>query len=247
VNPDTWSLWGSGAARRFAFPVFPDPVLAGGKQDRRDTAGYQGRWRCAVPQRIALQKDTALKLRLPINGGVNALTVPTKEMMKGYYGALEAFDYRGRPVLAYNIAVPDTSWGMVVKMDTEEVLEHVRRLQSIVWIMAVFFIMGAGTVLWTWWKKQRIERLAHEKLASVAADLRISAIAFETHEAIVITDCHPKILRVNQAFQDITGYTAEEVIGRNPAYSGRRKKPRSSMRKCGRPFSAREMERGNAG
>ncbi|MDO8293580.1 MAG: EAL domain-containing protein [Gallionella sp.] len=175
---------------------------------------------------LRYQKDTALKLRLPIQGGINALTVPTKEMMKGYYGALEAFDYRGRPVLAYNIAVPDTSWGMVVKMNTDEVLAHVRRLQSMVWFTAAFFMLGAGIVLWMWWKKQKIERLAHEQLASVAMDLRVSAIAFETHEAIVITDCHPKILRVNQAFQDITGYTAEEVIGRNPNILSAERKPK---------------------
>ena len=174
---------------------------------------------------LRFKKDTALNLRLPIHGGINALTVPTKEMMKGYYGALEAFDYRGKPVLAYNIAVPDTSWGMVVKMETGEVLEHVRRLQSIVWIIAAFFILGAGAILWTWWKKQKIERQAHEQLSSLAEDLRVSAIAFETHEAIVITDCHPKILRVNQAFQEITGYTAEEVIGQNPNILRAEKKP----------------------
>jgi diguanylate cyclase (GGDEF)-like protein/PAS domain S-box-containing protein len=176
---------------------------------------------------LRFRKDTALQLRLPIQGGVNALTVPTKEMMKGYYGALEAFDYRERSVLAYNIAVPDTSWGMVVKMDTSEVLEQVRRFQLIVWAIAAFFTLGAGIVLWMWWKKQTVERLADEQSARVAADLRISAIAFETHEAIVITDCHPKILRVNQAFQDITGYTAEEVIGRNPNILRGEKKPKA--------------------
>jgi len=175
---------------------------------------------------LRYKKSAALKFRLPIKGSDGAPIIPTVEMLgKGYYGPLEAFDYRGRPVLAYNIAVPDTSWGMVVKMDTEEVLEHIRRLQSIIWTIAVFFALGAGIILWTWWKKQKIEQLAHQKLADVAEDLRVSAIAFETQEAIVITDCHPKILRVNQAFQDITGYTAEEVIGRNPSILRAEKKP----------------------
>ena len=166
---------------------------------------------------LRYKKDTALKLRLPIKSGDSGHIIPTVEMLgKGYYGSLEAFDYRDKPTLAYNIAVPDTSWGMVVKMDTEEVLEHVRRLQTAVWIVALFFTLGAGVILWTWWKKQKIEQMAHQKLADMAENLRVSAIAFETHEAIVITDCHPKILRVNQAFQDITGYTAEDVVGRNP-------------------------------
>jgi diguanylate cyclase (GGDEF)-like protein/PAS domain S-box-containing protein len=48
------------------------------------------------------------------------------------------------------------------------------------------------------------------------AALRIAAVTFETQEAILITDPDAKILRVNQAFQDITGYRAEEVVGQNP-------------------------------
>ncbi|HEU0187082.1 MAG TPA: EAL domain-containing protein [Gallionellaceae bacterium] len=46
--------------------------------------------------------------------------------------------------------------------------------------------------------------------------LRIAAVTFEMHEAIMITDANARILRVNQAFQDITGYSAEEVLGKNP-------------------------------
>ena len=51
-------------------------------------------------------------------------------------------------------------------------------------------------------------------------ELKVLAVAFETQEAVVITDAHAKILRVNEAFQNITGYTAVEVIGRNPSILG---------------------------
>jgi len=173
------------------------------------------------------RKDAALNLRLPMENE-EGKPIPTVEMLgKGYYGALDAFDYRGRQVLAYNISIPDTSWGMVVKVDKAEALEQARRLQVIIWVIAAFFVLGGGIILWIWWWKQKVERLAHEQLASVAEDLRISAIAFETHEALLITDCHPRILRVNQAFQDITGYTAEEVIGRNPNLLRAEKKTRA--------------------
>ncbi len=46
--------------------------------------------------------------------------------------------------------------------------------------------------------------------------LRVAAATFQTHEAILITDADSNIVRVNQAFQDITGYTPEEVLGKNP-------------------------------
>ncbi len=47
--------------------------------------------------------------------------------------------------------------------------------------------------------------------------IRIAAAAFETHEAIMITDASDKIVRVNNAFQDTTGYSAAEVIGQSPS------------------------------
>ena len=46
--------------------------------------------------------------------------------------------------------------------------------------------------------------------------MRIAAITFDTQEGIMITDADATILRVNQAFRDITGYSAAEVIGQNP-------------------------------
>ncbi|MGZ8181606.1 MAG: EAL domain-containing protein [Methylobacter sp.] len=49
------------------------------------------------------------------------------------------------------------------------------------------------------------------------ADLRIAAIAFDTQNAMIITDANQIILRVNQAFTRITGYSAEEAIGQTPA------------------------------
>ena len=48
-------------------------------------------------------------------------------------------------------------------------------------------------------------------------ELRIAAIAFESQEAMFITDAKQIILKANQAFTRITGYSAEEVIGNTPA------------------------------
>ena len=50
-----------------------------------------------------------------------------------------------------------------------------------------------------------------------AADMqRIAATVFEAQEGILITDSNNAILRVNQAFSNITGYTEQELVGKNP-------------------------------
>ena len=46
--------------------------------------------------------------------------------------------------------------------------------------------------------------------------LRIAAIAFDTQEGIIITDSKGFILKVNEAFTRLTGYEANEAVGKKP-------------------------------
>ena len=57
---------------------------------------------------------------------------------------------------------------------------------------------------------------ARAEHAEAEQQIQIAATAFEAQEGIIITDAERKILRVNRAFSEITGYPATEVIGRTP-------------------------------
>jgi diguanylate cyclase (GGDEF)-like protein/PAS domain S-box-containing protein len=57
-------------------------------------------------------------------------------------------------------------------------------------------------------------RIKHDKAEE---QVRIAATAFEAQEGIVITDAKKRILRVNAAFTEITGYTSEEAVGATPS------------------------------
>lgn len=46
--------------------------------------------------------------------------------------------------------------------------------------------------------------------------LRLAATTFESQQGIMITDNDSKILRVNKAFTEITGYSQEQAIGKSP-------------------------------
>ena len=45
-------------------------------------------------------------------------------------------------------------------------------------------------------------------------NIRLAATAFESREALVITDTNGVILRINNAFTELTGYSPEETIGK---------------------------------
>ncbi|MDY7573916.1 EAL domain-containing protein [Actimicrobium sp. CCI2.3] len=54
--------------------------------------------------------------------------------------------------------------------------------------------------------------ITDRKLADEAR--RIAATAFESHEAMMITDAHRVILRINSAFTETTGYCPDDVLGK---------------------------------
>ena len=49
-------------------------------------------------------------------------------------------------------------------------------------------------------------------------ELRIAAAAFESQEGMIVTDAKNIIIKVNQAFINITGYTDKEAIGQTPQH-----------------------------
>jgi diguanylate cyclase (GGDEF)-like protein/PAS domain S-box-containing protein len=59
------------------------------------------------------------------------------------------------------------------------------------------------------------EDITEQKRAET--ELRIAAVAFESQEAMLVSDADNIILRVNKAFTQITGYSADDVIGRSPS------------------------------
>ena len=57
-------------------------------------------------------------------------------------------------------------------------------------------------------------------IANVDEQQRIASIAFESSKGMFVTNAQKVILRVNKAFTEITGYTAEEAIGKTPSLLG---------------------------
>lgn len=98
-----------------------------------------------------------------------------------------------------------TGSSLIYQLDTQG---GRRTFESLARAMEVPFAHRRAVVILT---RDITQRVKNE------TELRIAAVAFETVQGMLVTDEHNRILRVNQAFTDITGYTPEEVIGHTPA------------------------------
>ncbi|REG82627.1 bifunctional diguanylate cyclase/phosphodiesterase [Marinomonas pollencensis] len=65
---------------------------------------------------------------------------------------------------------------------------------------------------------------------AVESELRIAATAFQTQDGILISDAENKIIRVNSAFESITGYQEAEVLGESPSVISSGRHPKAFYR-----------------
>ncbi|MFW3398473.1 PAS domain S-box protein, partial [Aliarcobacter butzleri] len=62
-----------------------------------------------------------------------------------------------------------------------------------------------------------LEKIEYENIRlKQESELRLSSYAFDSTAPMIITDVYNNIIKVNQAFCIIMGYTKEEIVGQNP-------------------------------
>jgi PAS domain S-box-containing protein len=157
------------------------------------------------------RKGTALSMRLPITRP----ELPGAMVLSGRTGLVEGLDYRGVPVVAVLHQVPDTSWGMVSKIDKAEIYAPIDRLAK--WVAAlVLALTGAGGVIaYIWWKQQRLQLLNLQRQYAGEAEKRLLGEAVnQSNSAIALADRDNRFIYINPAFTRLFGYTLEEAQGR---------------------------------
>ena len=96
------------------------------------------------------------------------------------------------------------------------------------WLVLAVVLLAAGNLsagvgLWYWWRRTKnaliLQQMRGESARMQAErDLRLYARVFDSSsEAVLITDAEQRIVALNPAFTQITGYAPEEVLGRMPS------------------------------
>ena len=112
---------------------------------------------------------------------------------------------------SYQAGLEGLASGEITEFSCEK--RFLSRDGSVMWVSATISRMGIGNAAVTH-NILVIEDITQRKRDE--QELRIAAAAFESEEGMVVCDANEVILRVNRAFTIMTGYRADEVLGKTP-------------------------------
>jgi len=93
-----------------------------------------------------------------------------------------------------------------------------RQARGLLGAVVLLFLIALGIAVAVFRHVRRLEREWQD--AEMRARDRLAGVVFESSaEAILVTDGQNRVLRVNPAYTRLTGYTEDEVRGRNPRLS----------------------------
>lgn len=166
--------------------IYPEWPLAAMPHVKMELAGQLTGAFLALPYKSALLREANI-----YGFSIPADYEPIRELM------------RSLKIRPYNV-LPEISWRDIWQARKVEVMAS--------WVaLAIILLLGFLLIVYN---KRLSNSLVQVKRNEET--LRISSVAFETQEAILITDAKQKIIRVNKAFTDITGFSAKEAIGQTP-------------------------------
>jgi len=164
---------------------------------------------------LRFQKDTALKLRIPLE----EMDIAAVKAVMGQEGVVQGRDYRGQDVIADIRHIPDSPWYMVARMDTSEVYAPLAQMLWVIIVLVGALLIGAGAGTGLVWRQQRIR--VYEERAEVADFLRESEARYRglfesAKDGILILDADSgMIVDVNPFLIDMLSYSKEEFTGKH--------------------------------
>lgn len=142
--------------------------------------------------------------------------IPAVQAVKGKIGYTEGRDYRGVPVLAYMLPVPDTSWILIAKIDREEAFRQAAfeaRMIFVLMTAGIFAVLtGVGLIYHRTREKQfKTLYMAEQQLRQ--SELRYKATLMSIGDGVIVTDSSGKVKVMNPVAEVLTGWPLSEAEG----------------------------------
>jgi PAS domain S-box-containing protein len=155
---------------------------------------------------------TALTYRIPLSQTTN----PMVQGILGHTDFFEGQDYRGVDVIANLSPISGTSWVMVAKVDTKEILAAIdnHRKYTVIFV-AVLIVLTITTAAFLHHYR---ERNLYLKMFHTERELReiqeeMGAALYSIGEGIIATNISGRINRMNPVAEQLTGWHETEAAG----------------------------------
>jgi PAS domain S-box-containing protein len=121
---------------------------------------------------LRFQKDTALKLRIPLT----RTDIPAVAAVLGRTGVMEGVDYRGEATIAAIQPVPGSPWFLAARIDASEVYGPLRRQFQLMAGFICVLLASAGLGMLLLWRRQSED--SYREQYEMSAKLRESEARF---------------------------------------------------------------------
>ena len=154
--------------------------------------------------------SAALKMEKPLSD----TDMPGVKAILGQTGVIEGTDYRGVAVSVAAQPIEDTSWMLIVKQDTEELLAPARHQAWLLggWLLSLLGLLATGLVFLSLRSRRRQDRLLREAEAAERSSLRQFQNLFEqAQDGIVLLNTNHQFLDANPAALSLLRLDLDEL------------------------------------
>ncbi len=159
------------------------------------------------------QTGVALKLKIPLS----RTDVPAVMAVSGRTGVVEGLDYRGVPVLAVLMAVPDSPWFMVAKVDHDEVFVFWHFAAGLILTLMAMVVLALAAFLGMIVqrnKKAHYRAMVQAQASLVQSEERHRTTLMSVGDGVMVTDKAGRVTMLNAVAEQLTGWSGAEAQGR---------------------------------